>query len=188
VWDISGQIGIACWVLATMQTAALVLDAAGRACATRVGRTSNSCDRCEGYNGQGAEGSRPSYRRAANPVAPAGTVLRLSRAASWIVLIASFTTVTARSANREVLCLMRGPDSDWSPPERHLVSVFGLTAAEARVALAIAQGKSVEVIAQEFGVSRNTVRNQRQQVLSKKGAERQARLVRLILSLPVASG
>jgi DNA-binding CsgD family transcriptional regulator len=127
---------------------------------------------------------------AADSAAPKGTMLRLSRpsgASDWVVLIAPFASEAAGSGGREVLCLIRDPNQNMSPAEHHLVSAFGLTGAEARVAGAIAQGKSLEMISSELGVSRNTVRNQAQQVLSKTGAARQAQLVRLILGLPTAS-
>lgn len=61
---------------------------------------------------------------------------------------------------------------------------FGLTAAEARVALSIAEGLSVKEIAERAGTTFETVRNQLKTVFSKVGVHRQAELVRLLLMSP----
>ena len=126
---------------------------------------------------------------AADAHKPSGTLLRLARpsgASDWAVLIAPFAV--APDTSGEVLCLIRDPEMDLLPPERHLAAALGLTRSEARVAAALAQGKSPEVISQEFGVSRNTVRNQIQGALTKTGTSGQVQLVRLILNLPGAPG
>ena len=66
-----------------------------------------------------------------------------------------------------------------------LVSIaFGLTPAEARVAVAIAGGRPPEAIAAERGVSLATVRTQLRTVYDKVGVTRQADLVRVLLQLP----
>lgn len=66
-------------------------------------------------------------------------------------------------------------------PTAEVIQVlFDLTPAEARVARAVAQGKTVEVIALSNGVSRETVRTQLASVLAKTGMSRQAELVALL--------
>lgn len=66
-------------------------------------------------------------------------------------------------------------------PTAEVIQVlFDLTPAEARVARAVAQGNTVEVIALSNGVSRETVRTQLASVLAKTGMSRQAELVALL--------
>lgn len=58
---------------------------------------------------------------------------------------------------------------------------FRLTPAETRLAVGLAQGRSLREIATAHGVSTNTVRSQLQSLLQKTGAKRQAELVRMLL-------
>jgi DNA-binding CsgD family transcriptional regulator len=55
--------------------------------------------------------------------------------------------------------------------------VFGLTAAEARLALALSMGQDLDSAAAAFGVSRQTVRSQLKTIFAKTGWRRQAELV-----------
>lgn len=63
-----------------------------------------------------------------------------------------------------------------------LQAIYGLTAAEATLALALVQGATLNEHADSRGVSINTVRVQLKQVLAKTGAARQADLVRILLA------
>jgi DNA-binding CsgD family transcriptional regulator len=67
-----------------------------------------------------------------------------------------------------------------SPPVELLRSLFDLTPSEARVARSLAAGDSLDDIAANGGVSRNTVRSQLQQVLEKMGCSRQAEVTALL--------
>ena len=67
-----------------------------------------------------------------------------------------------------------------------LKALFGLTQAEARVALALANGMTIEEIVDANRTSRSTVRVQVKLALAKTGARRQAELVRLVTTLPQA--
>lgn len=58
---------------------------------------------------------------------------------------------------------------------------FGLTRAEARLALALAAGRSLAEAAELFGRKLSTIRSQLQQIFAKTGASRQAELVVLLL-------
>jgi DNA-binding CsgD family transcriptional regulator len=66
---------------------------------------------------------------------------------------------------------------------RHIASVFALTPAEARLAAAVADGRSLESIAESSGVSLTTARNQLKSVLSKTDTHRQSELVALLARL-----
>jgi DNA-binding CsgD family transcriptional regulator len=59
---------------------------------------------------------------------------------------------------------------------------YGLTKAEARLALYLADGASLPSMAQAFDVKLTTIRSQLQQVFAKTGTSRQAELVALLLS------
>lgn len=69
---------------------------------------------------------------------------------------------------------------------RQLILLFGLTPAEAQLAIALLAGKRLRHIAAERGVQLPTVRNQLRAVLAKTGTGRQSELVRLLATLPVA--
>lgn len=68
------------------------------------------------------------------------------------------------------------------PEVARLRAEFGLTKAEARLALRLAQGSSLASAAQTFDVKLTTIRSQLQQVFAKTGTSRQAELVALLLS------
>ena len=58
--------------------------------------------------------------------------------------------------------------------------MFGLSPAEARVASGIAGRQTLEAIARDFGISRETVRSQLKTVFAKTGAKRQLDLAVLL--------
>ena len=76
------------------------------------------------------------------------------------------------------------PERCASIPGRRLVELFGLTPAEAQLAVGLLAGKRLEQIAADRGVKLPTVRNQLRAVLAKTATGRQAELVRLLASLP----
>jgi DNA-binding CsgD family transcriptional regulator len=68
------------------------------------------------------------------------------------------------------------------PGVSRLRAEFGLTKAEARLALRLAEGSSLASAAQAFNVKLTTIRSQLQQVFAKTGTSRQTELVAMILS------
>lgn len=74
------------------------------------------------------------------------------------------------------------PDNAQEPSRTLLQSTFSLTEAEARVAAALALGKSVEQISAEFNVTADTVRTHLKKVFSKTDTCRQGELIRLLLT------
>lgn len=64
-----------------------------------------------------------------------------------------------------------------------LEQVWGLTPAEARLAKALMQGKTVQDFARDGGVSLNTARTHLKRIFLKTGVRRQAELVRLLKGL-----
>jgi DNA-binding CsgD family transcriptional regulator len=81
--------------------------------------------------------------------------------------------------------LVLAPVTTPAAPDTGLIrSLFGLSPGEARVARAIAQGRTIDQIAEESGVSRETVRTQVKAILAKTGTSRQAEMALLLAGLP----
>jgi DNA-binding CsgD family transcriptional regulator len=68
------------------------------------------------------------------------------------------------------------------PEAARLRAEFGLTKAEARLALRLAEGSSLASAAQAFNVKLTTIRSQLQQVFAKTGTSRQTELVAMLMS------
>lgn len=77
----------------------------------------------------------------------------------------------------------RGAGSGRGNLAAHLRSLYALTRAEGEVAAALADGLSIDEIADARGSSPNTVRAQVKQVLAKTGTRRQSEVVALVLRL-----
>jgi len=86
--------------------------------------------------------------------------------------------IFSRASTLLVVTPMQAPDA---PSEDVLNGLFDLTAAEVKVAQRIAAGRTVDVIASELKLSRETVRSQLKSVFAKTGTGRQAELVGLLL-------
>lgn len=83
----------------------------------------------------------------------------------------------------QALILMTDPSKPGLPASETLQVLFGLTGAEARLALALAAGKSLEEHAIESRIAMSTARTQLNNIFAKTGARRQAEVVSRILSL-----
>ena len=67
-----------------------------------------------------------------------------------------------------------------------LVSVYGLTPSEAQVSISLANGHSIEVIANTSCHSVHTIRSQLKSVFRKTGVTRQSELIKMLLTGPFA--
>jgi DNA-binding CsgD family transcriptional regulator len=76
----------------------------------------------------------------------------------------------------------RKADLAGLPETARLRAEFGLTKAEVRLALRLAEGSSLASAAQAFDVKLTTIRSQLQQVFAKTGTSRQSELVAMLLS------
>ena len=76
----------------------------------------------------------------------------------------------------------------WSRDDRceQLTDLFGLLPSEARLAWAMAQGRSIAEAAQDLGLTVETARNYSKKIYSKTGAGGQADLVRIIFTSVLA--
>lgn len=88
---------------------------------------------------------------------------------------------------KQMLVVAIDPDDTALPPPDLLASIYGLTKAEAAVALAIAGGRSLEEYASEAKVSPLTARNQLRSASEKMGAPRQAQVVTKVMRLGLVS-
>ena len=75
------------------------------------------------------------------------------------------------------------PANRRSIPLSHIMDGYGLTRAEARVALAISSGNTVAETAQLLKLSPNTIKTHLRHVFTKTATERQAELAGLIASV-----
>lgn len=92
----------------------------------------------------------------------------------------TFGTVQATAA-----VFIASTEQTRSISEALLAQLYGMSPAEARLAAALANGESLEQIAEQFELSKNTLRSQLKACFHKTGTRRQAELVRLILCDPV---
>ncbi|HVG49795.1 MAG TPA: hypothetical protein VM899_16840 [Rubellimicrobium sp.] len=76
--------------------------------------------------------------------------------------------------------LVLGP----APAGQHIIELFGLSKAEAELAIALLEGRHIEEIALERQVALSTVRSQLRSILRKTGLHRQGELVQLLGQVP----
>ena len=125
--------------------------------------------------------------RAMEPVAltqPTASQVRLHDAGRRTWIFADVAPVPPNLAmfrvNAAVLVLLHLASSTEAQVTR-LMRLYRLTAAEAEVALAIAEGGAVRVVAERRGVAVSTLRSQVAAILAKTATTRQAELVALVL-------
>jgi DNA-binding CsgD family transcriptional regulator len=102
--------------------------------------------------------------------------------------------VPIRGAARDIfvrcaaVLVMTPVGSPQAPATELVQSLYDLTPAEARVARGLVAGKTLEDIAAEQSVSRNTVRTHLRGVMEKTGCNRQAEVVALLSGLAALGG
>ncbi|WP_460588255.1 helix-turn-helix transcriptional regulator [Haliea atlantica] len=64
----------------------------------------------------------------------------------------------------------------------HVGKLFGLTPTEARFAVLLAEGESLQTVAERLGITEQTARTYCKRIFSKTGTSRQADLVRLVIT------
>jgi len=92
--------------------------------------------------------------------------------------------VVPMDAAREAAVWILAPHSPRLPHPRILGVLFGLSRAEARLALRLLAGQTPQECAREAGVGVATVRSQLHSMFAKTGARRQAELVALLARIP----
>lgn len=118
----------------------------------------------------------------------ASSVLRLPRAAggnrmAWVAPLPAERNI---GDGPGALVLIGDTAEHSTAAADDLAAIYGLTAAEAELAVAIGNGATLGEAAARRGVKLSTVRSQMLSVLQKTGARRQADLVRLLSTFPGA--
>lgn len=120
--------------------------------------------------------------------APRGGMLRLPRESGqpdYAVAIASLGNESAwSSAGPAAFVLITDPDASPAPAAALIAQLFGLSAAETRVAERLMMGESPEQAAASLGIKTSTARWHLAALYRKTGTNRQAQLTRLLLSVP----
>jgi DNA-binding CsgD family transcriptional regulator len=97
---------------------------------------------------------------------------------------ARLTDSTANAlADCQAIVILIDPDARSPTPETNLRTVFRLTEAEARLATQLALGESLEHVADQFGIAKETARSQLKSIFTKTGVHRQAELVAVLAKL-----
>jgi DNA-binding CsgD family transcriptional regulator/PAS domain-containing protein len=124
--------------------------------------------------------------RLARPEAPRGGVMRLSRKSGKpaFALAGAPLHGDAFSAETAPAAFILITDAASGAPKPLLRELFGLTDAEARVAERLMQGDTPEQAAITLGVKTSTARWHLAALYRKTGTNRQAQLVRLLMSVP----
>jgi DNA-binding CsgD family transcriptional regulator len=86
------------------------------------------------------------------------------------------------SVPRAIIFLSDTSQSVSVAPER-LVTLFGLSGAEARLAVALADGEELQSVAGRLGIGLNTAKTQLQSIYAKMNIDNRSKLVRLLFSL-----
>lgn len=85
---------------------------------------------------------------------------------------------------RPAACIViTDPERGPKLPDEILRAIHGLTAAESRLAVKVASGKSLQSAAEELGISYKTARTQLAVIFRKTSTARQGELVKLLLSV-----
>ena len=116
----------------------------------------------------------------------AGGLILLPRPSGRLPLRMLVTPVAQRheliGAGAAACVFITDPEHSPLPPAAHLQRVFGLSAAETRVATALLDGQNVDGVAEGLGISRNTARTHLRRLFEKTVTSRQADLIRVLLS------
>ena len=122
------------------------------------------------------------------PVPRVVTVSRPSGQRPFGVLVLPLSNTVPDLERRLPVAAVFVTDAENAAPinERSLRTLYGFTPAEARLARLLAQGRRPEEAAAELGVSLNTVRTHLKRIFGKAGTDRQADLVRTILTSAAA--
>jgi DNA-binding CsgD family transcriptional regulator len=109
---------------------------------------------------------------------------RPSGGLAYIVTAASLGVSLAVLDHPLAMVLVAGPE-EGSLSVHDLSDLFGLSAAESRLALTLIKGKKLRDIADDTGLRITTLRTQLSSIQKKIGAERQVDLIRILSRIPV---
>lgn len=98
------------------------------------------------------------------------------------IMVTPLQLAPEQASSEVAVIFIRDLEVRQSVPPNILGELFNLTPAEARVVVELVKGKRLQEVAEDLGVSLNTVRNQLKQIFSKTNTGRQSELISLVLS------
>jgi DNA-binding CsgD family transcriptional regulator/PAS domain-containing protein len=101
----------------------------------------------------------------------------------YVIHVLPFSPTTENVSVTRALVVLVDPEQQLEPPTQLLRRVYGLTNAEADVALRVLRGDGLKPICEELSLSMATVKTHLQHVFDKTDTHRQAELVRLLLTI-----
>jgi len=111
------------------------------------------------------------------------SVMPVARRSGRVPFVVKFNRVAGK--HDVCLCTMVDTESGIAPNPAILVELYSLTHAEARLAVALSEGQTVQDVAASFNIKVSTVRSHLRTVFAKTGTCRQSDLVRLVLTLGI---
>jgi DNA-binding CsgD family transcriptional regulator len=109
--------------------------------------------------------------------------LRKSGRRPFSILVSplSRTSLSMTTMHPSVCVIVADPDRDVSPSQDLLRALYGLTRAEARLAVRLAAGEELQAAAGNLGIGYPTARTQLAAIFRKTGTRRQGELVKILL-------
>jgi DNA-binding CsgD family transcriptional regulator len=101
----------------------------------------------------------------------------------YVIHVLPFSTATEKMSAPRALVVLVDPEQQPEPPTRLLTRVYGLTNAEADVAVRVLRGEGLKPISEQLSLSMATVKTHLQHIFDKTETHRQAELVRLLLTI-----
>jgi DNA-binding CsgD family transcriptional regulator len=101
----------------------------------------------------------------------------------YLIHVLPFSPTTENMSGARALVVLVDPEQQREPSTQLLRRVYGLTNAEADVALRVLRGDGLKPICEELSLSMATVKTHLQHVFDKTDTHRQAELVRLLLTI-----
>ena len=101
----------------------------------------------------------------------------------FVIHVLPLSPAAENMSGARALVVLVDPEQQPEPPTQLLRRIYGLTNAEADVALRVVRGDGLKPICEELSLSMATVKTHLQHVFDKTDTHRQAELVRLLLTL-----
>lgn len=116
-------------------------------------------------------------------------IARPSGRRSYVVFIAPIGTdrLVLTHSSPTAIVFITEPGAKYRLSERALKELFGMTTGEARVAIGLASGQSVETIAAQAGTKLTTVRTLLGRSMNKTESRSQAQLVETVMSIVISA-
>jgi DNA-binding CsgD family transcriptional regulator len=86
-------------------------------------------------------------------------------------------------ATPRAIAFITDPSAAPAPEPEQLIELYRLTPAEARLAIALANGDGLQEVAGQIGISLNTAKTQLQSIYGKTGTDNRAKLTKLLFAL-----